>query len=101
MTVTKLMLDEQRVSAYYPLINQDWVLGFSTIKIMPYTGCVDNRNQKIYVGDVVQVTHMLVETIPSYLAIVEWDKYGFVLLALDYDPRNSFLSRYKNLVYSG
>lgn len=48
--------------------------------------CVDVRdddNLLLFEKDIVWVTHTLVENIPSYRAVIEWDKYRFVLRNLD------------------
>ena len=39
----------------------------------------DDGNTLLYEQDIVIVTHMLVENLPSYKAIIEWDKYRFAL----------------------
>ncbi|WPS85488.1 YopX family protein (plasmid) [Brevibacillus halotolerans] len=101
LSVSKLLIVEQRVLAYCPINRKHYLYPLSTIQIMPYTGCVDKNNQKIYVGDVVLITHMLIETIPSYRAIVEWDQYRFVLRALDHASTNSFLLPHINMDFFG
>lgn len=48
--------------------------------------CVDVRddeNTLLFEKDIVWVTHTLVETIPTFKAIIEWDKNRFVLRNLD------------------
>lgn len=65
--------------------------------LIPYTGVRDDFNKKLYVGDIVQVTPMLVENIPTYTAVIEWDKYRFALRNQDKQTGYIFLPPYTNL----
>lgn len=65
--------------------------------LLPYTGVVDSNNRKLYVGDIVQVTPMLVENIPTYTATIVWDKYRFALHKEQSKPGTPFMPPYSNL----
>jgi len=51
--------------------------------LMQSVGIRDNFETLLYEQDIVLVSFMLVEHIPSFKAIIEWDKYRFALRNLD------------------
>lgn len=56
---------------------------FNEVTFMSSTGVVDDNNNEIYEGYVVTVHHTLIENMPSYRAVVEWDKTRFALYNLE------------------
>jgi hypothetical protein len=97
LVASNLSFEEQFVEAVCPIRKEKIRYAISSIQLMPYTGCIDSHNQKIYLSDIVQVTPMLVETIPTFKAIVIWDKYRFALRTLDDDGKHSLFFPYNNL----
>lgn len=97
MNALKLSLDEQTVEVWSPDEERKVKIPLSSVTLLPYTGCVDRQNNKIFVSDIVYVRHMLVENVPPYKAIVEWDKYRFALRILDEDRPPMIFHNYTNL----
>lgn len=97
MDALQLSLDEQVVEVWCPDEEKRIRLPLSSITLLPYTGCVDLQNRKIFVSDMVYVRHMLVSNVPPYKAIIEWDKYRFALRILDEDRPPTIYHNYTNL----
>jgi uncharacterized phage protein (TIGR01671 family) len=97
LEATAISIKEKTVEAISPLTGMPLIYNLSDVILMPFTGFYDHKNQKIYTSDILQVTPMLIETVPSYKAIVEWDKYRFALRALNYSQYKSHIFPYSDL----
>jgi len=62
----------------------------ATYSITEFTGTYDNENKELYSGDICYFTPMLVETVPTYKGVIEWDKFRFAIRNLDYDTKTPF-----------
>lgn len=74
--------------------DDDWVM---VGEIGQYTGARDKNNKEIYEGDICYFTPMLVETVPTFKGVIEWDNYRFTIRNLDYDVKNYLTTPYVNL----
>lgn len=90
-TDAEMMLYEHKVGDVFR-----WKEDGQPIEIMQYSGSRDQKGEGIYDGDIAWVTHMLVENIPTYKAVVVWDKWRFALKNLEPNKAN-FMFSYQNL----
>lgn len=62
----------------------------ATYLLTEFTGTYDDNNNELYSGDVCYFTPMMVETVPTFKGVIEWDKYRFAIRNLDYDTKAPF-----------
>lgn len=82
---------EEQTLAYESYMNKENITDI--VEIVNSIGQFDKFNNELFEGDICWFTPMLVETVPTFKGIIEWDKYRFTIRNLDYNNKN-YLTMY-------